>query len=196
MENKTYYDWLEVSKKASPEVIEKAYKALVKKYHPDLQQGNNNNTEEIIKIINEAYAILSDETKRAEYDAILLAREQRNKQASSQSQSQNINSVNIDQEELELNYQRQVEAARKQAYHDAYIEDMKNRGYKIKYKKSFKDYLKIAIIVIIILIIIWIIWQIPFVRNWITNLAEDNFVIKIIVDLIKSIYEALFETFF
>ena len=43
MENKTYYDWLEVSPKASPEVIEKAYKALVKKYHPDLQQEKSNN---------------------------------------------------------------------------------------------------------------------------------------------------------
>ena len=34
---KNYYDLLEVSEKASPEVIEKAYKTLVKKYHPDLQ---------------------------------------------------------------------------------------------------------------------------------------------------------------
>ena len=41
MENKNYYEWLEISKNASPEVIEKAYKALVKKYHPDLQEGES-----------------------------------------------------------------------------------------------------------------------------------------------------------
>ena len=34
-----YYDILEVSKNASPEIIEKAYKTLVKKYHPDLQKN-------------------------------------------------------------------------------------------------------------------------------------------------------------
>ena len=69
MEKKNYYDWLEISKNASPEVIDKAYKALVKKYHPDLQEGENKlKAEEIIKHINEAYAILSDEVKRKQYD--------------------------------------------------------------------------------------------------------------------------------
>ena len=36
---KNYYEILEVNKKASKEVIEKAYKVLVKKYHPDLYTG-------------------------------------------------------------------------------------------------------------------------------------------------------------
>ena len=199
MENKTYYDWLEVSTKASPEVIEKAYKALVKKYHPDLQQEKSNNAEEIIKKINEAYSVLSDKTKREEYDAVLLAKEHIIKQQESQAETSSYNNAeqqpNYNAQEYNDEYERQVEAARQQAYHDAYIQDMKNRGYKIRYKKSFKDYFKIVIKFIIILIIIWIIWQIPFVRNWINGIAEDNFVIKIIVDIIKSIYEALFETF-
>ncbi len=38
-----YYEILEVNKNASPEIIEKAYKTLVKKYHPDLQQDENKN---------------------------------------------------------------------------------------------------------------------------------------------------------
>ena len=42
---KNYYEILEVDSKASPEVIEKAYKTLVKKYHPDLQNGINKNEE-------------------------------------------------------------------------------------------------------------------------------------------------------
>ena len=51
-----YYEILEVNKNASPEIIEKAYKTLVKKYHPDLQQDENKNKyEEKIKKINEAY---------------------------------------------------------------------------------------------------------------------------------------------
>ena len=41
-----YYDILEVSKNASPEIIEKAYKTLVKKYHPDLQKNEEKNEKE------------------------------------------------------------------------------------------------------------------------------------------------------
>ena len=39
MEN--LYELLEVSEKASQEIIEKAYKTLAKKWHPDLQEGSN-----------------------------------------------------------------------------------------------------------------------------------------------------------
>lgn len=57
------------SKKASPEIIEKAYKVLAKKYHPDLQkEGNIKKAEEMMKNINEAYSVLSDEFKRRTYD--------------------------------------------------------------------------------------------------------------------------------
>ena len=39
--NKNYYDILQVNQNASPEIIEKAYKTLAKKYHPDLQPEEN-----------------------------------------------------------------------------------------------------------------------------------------------------------
>lgn len=66
---KNYYELLEVSEKASPEVIKKAYTTLVKKYHPDLQpDSEKKKAEEKIKEINEAYEVLSDENKRESYD--------------------------------------------------------------------------------------------------------------------------------
>ena len=64
----TYYDILEISEKASQEVICMAYKALCKKYHPDVYQGDKNFAEEQMKKINEAYDILSNVEKRREYD--------------------------------------------------------------------------------------------------------------------------------
>ena len=69
----TLYDKLEVSEKASSEVIEKAYKTLAKKYHPDVQTTSEEikNAEEKMKEINEAYSILKDEAKRSEYDSKL-----------------------------------------------------------------------------------------------------------------------------
>lgn len=71
---KNYYELLEVSEKASPEVIKKAYITLVKKYHPDLQpDGEKKSAEEKIKEINEAYEVLSDKTKKESYDRKLQA---------------------------------------------------------------------------------------------------------------------------
>lgn len=67
MEN--YYDILEVSQKASKEIITKAYRTLVKKYHPDANSKNNKPIDdEKIKKINEAYDVLCDEYKRKCYD--------------------------------------------------------------------------------------------------------------------------------
>ena len=66
---KNYYDILEISKLASPEVVEKAYKTLVKKHHPDLQSDNSKqNAENKMKDLNEAYEVISNPEKRAQYD--------------------------------------------------------------------------------------------------------------------------------
>ena len=71
---KNYYELLEVSEKASPEVIKKAYITLVKKYHPDLQPDDEKKSaEDKIKEINEAYEVLSDKIKRENYDRKLQA---------------------------------------------------------------------------------------------------------------------------
>ena len=66
---KNYYEILEVNKNASQEVIEKAYKTLTKKYHPDLQPADKKYFAEIkMKDIVEAYEVLSNELNREEYD--------------------------------------------------------------------------------------------------------------------------------
>lgn len=64
---KDYYKTLNVSKDASQDDIKKAYRKLARKYHPDLNPGDKT-AEEKFKEINEAYAVLSDPQKRAEYD--------------------------------------------------------------------------------------------------------------------------------
>ena len=66
---KKYYEILEVNEKASQEIIEKAYKTLVKKYHPDLYSTvQKKEAESKLKDINEAYNILSDSFLRHQYD--------------------------------------------------------------------------------------------------------------------------------
>lgn len=68
---KNYYEELEVSKNASNEVISRAYKVLAKKYHPDTTNENKQLAEERFKKISEAYEVLSNDQKRAEYDKTL-----------------------------------------------------------------------------------------------------------------------------
>ena len=72
MEN--LYEVLEVSKNASKEVIEKAYKVLAKRYHPDVAKNKDLANKMMVKI-NEAYSVLSDEQKRKEYDTMLKEHE-------------------------------------------------------------------------------------------------------------------------
>ena len=95
---KTLYEILEVSETASKEVIEKAYKVLAKKYHPDLQAPENKaNAENQMKKINEAYDILSDETKRKEYDLNIERKRQEERQKEAQNTQRENSYVNYNQ---------------------------------------------------------------------------------------------------
>lgn len=67
MANKDYYETLGVNKDASADEIKSAYRRLAKKYHPDLNKDNKDAAEKF-KEVNEAYEVLGDEKKRANYD--------------------------------------------------------------------------------------------------------------------------------
>ncbi len=234
--NKNYYDILQINQNASPEIIEKAYKTLAKKYHPDLQEeSNKKEAEEILKEINEAYEVLSNPDKKALYDQDLknetisqedyeemyaqneklkeelnnLKNNTNNNQysninlnsfntSSTENPKANINQENFDaikkeEQELEykrrqLQYQEQLEQARQKAYHDAYIQDLKNRGYRIKYKKSLKDYIKGIITIILTIIILIILWQIPVIHNFFINLYQENEILHNTINFINNLF--------
>lgn len=214
-----YYKILEVDKDASSEVIEKAYKTLAKKYHPDLQESNmKQKAEEKLKLINEAYEILSNPDSRAKYDATLkqdeiseedfnrLSEENRNLYNELNNLKHNTNNYyntppNANtpsyedterqsayqqrQYEEQLEYEKQMQQAKQKAYYDAYIQDLKNRGYKIKYKKTPKDYFKNFLALVITLAILFILWQIPFIKNFFIKLFEDNPLLQAILNIFK-----------
>jgi len=65
MDQKDYYKILGVTADASAEEIKKTFRKLAFQYHPDRNSGNEN----MMKELNEAYAVLSDQQKRREYDS-------------------------------------------------------------------------------------------------------------------------------
>lgn len=108
----TYYEILEVSRMASKEVITKAYKVLVRKYHPDLEQdeGKKEEAKEKMVRINEAYETLSDDEKRKKYDDTIAILEEKERIArekkSQQSKTQNINNnrnINVNKNTVDVN---------------------------------------------------------------------------------------------
>ena len=67
MSKKDFYEILGVSKSSTPDEIKKAYRKVAMQYHPDRNPGDKA-AEEKFKEAAEAYEILSDADKRAQYD--------------------------------------------------------------------------------------------------------------------------------
>ena len=206
---KNYYQILQIDKEASQDIIEKAYKTLAKKYHPDLQaEENKKHAENILKKINEAYEVLSNPSKREAYNKTIeqstISQEQykeiihqneylknklkNNSSVQNSNSNNNLNFENYYNKKIQdLEYQENLQKARQRAYYDAYIQDLKSRGYKIKYKKTLKEYLKNLISLIITIFIIsisfFILWQIPIVKRFLLELYNENQIIKGIIDI-------------
>ncbi|WP_319421571.1 J domain-containing protein [Pleurocapsa sp. FMAR1] len=78
---RNYYEMLGVDKNAPSNEIKKAYRTLAIRYHPDRNLGNKA-AEEKFKDINEAYEVLSDQTRRVQYDQSISRKNFANKGAS------------------------------------------------------------------------------------------------------------------
>ena len=211
-----YYEILEVNKNASPEIIEKAYKTLVKKYHPDLQQDENKNKyEEKIKKINEAYDILSDPEKRKKYDLNLKNTEiSINDYNSLYQENINLkNNLNILKEKLNylnniqnnyeinnLNYNNLENNSENflnnnlnsNKNNENYYKNIKNNynNYNnlklnnlFNFKKRLKDLLALIITILIFIFIFFILWHIPFTRNYLIKLYNENSILQFFINL-------------
>lgn len=182
----TLYEILEVSEKASDEVIEKAYKVLAKKYHPDLQTPENKKSaEEKMKQLNDAYSTLSDKNKRAEYDAGLAKLRQReeiqkqNTVASSNVQTRIVytNNPNIKNQTNNVRYTNQYNYS-----------EIRRQYEKENLRAKLINLRDICISVLIILAIIGVLWLIPPTRQMMINFYEDNILLQSIVKAFQSMW--------
>lgn len=198
-----YYEILEVNKNASPEIIEKAYKTLVKKYHPDLQQDENKNKyEEKIKKINEAYDILSDPEKRKKYDLNLKNTEiSINDYNSLYQENINLkNNLNILKEKLNylnniqnnyeknnLNYNNLENNKNYSENNNINYNDINYTNYFsnffVNIKNKLKDLFAFFITILIIIFIFFILWHIPFTKNYLIKLYNENSILQFFINL-------------
>ena len=202
------YEILEVSEKASKEVIDKAYHVLVKKYHPDLQQEEEKkDAEERMKQINEAYEILSNEEKRKQYDSNLEAQRSKelytNEKTQSQEQGQqevyyNNNNQNVYKNE-NINKNNSYRNAKKiqkeinRAYANAYNDYLRSLGYKVREPWTFKKFLEQLKILGVLVIVFVIIWIFPPTHKMLVDIYEGNIIIKTLVDVIINVFLGIFD---
>ncbi len=186
---KDYYGILEVNEKASPEIIEKAYKTLVKKYHPDLYSSvQKREAETKLKEINEAYNILSDRFLRSQYDLELQKERQRRqmKDNTSQKNMENNQQATVKRRNETILENRKNKTKRENVSNkknegtiseiiDVVRELWGNRSKKKEKKKMNRtDWLAIGLTIIVVLIIGVILWFIPFTNGWMRQLLFEN----------------------
>ena len=217
----TLYDILEVSRKASKEVIEKAYKT------PDLQTAENKEyAEKRMKEINEAYDILSNEEKRKEYDYKLENEEEKQRQqeyqknvgyensnvqstnytgnnVNSSNNSSNYNNTNFDWRKAYANLSpkeqrkimKEVQKEANAEYRKQYEDYFRSLGFKIKHKWTFKDFLTVILVIGALAIIVGVLWLIPPTHEYMLNLYNTNLIVRIFTDVVIGIFQGFVRFF-
>ncbi len=175
---KNYYEILEVNENASQEVIEKAYKTLAKKYHPDAWSNDDSSfAERKFKEIIEAYEVLSNEDSRKNYDL---------KIGTNVSLDNKYNTLFTEQEKIK----QEIDNMKTKNESDKYINETQdvnrfikpNISYAKQYINNFKtlikneaakpqeersrDFKALVLTVIIISFLLILFWKIPFLRNY------------------------------
>ena len=204
---KNYYEILEVDKNASKEIIDKAYKTLAKRYHPDLQtQEGKEQKEELMKKVNEAYDVLSEENKRTaynqqlasqnvsmdEYQKILLENELLKQQL--ETARQNIQNNRVYQQNTYSNEQRnttpnvgqQTNFTANQPYQNPYVQT--RRQYRTRRRLTFKQLIKIIGVIVGVILLCALIYQIPPVKEYFNNMYEENIFFKALVNIFKDTF--------
>ena len=181
---KNYYEILEVDQKASKEVIEKAYKVLAKKYHPDLQEEKNKKrAEEKIKNLNEAYEILSDENKKAKYDEKLKQMKEEEERKKVEQHNEYINNIKGVYSNQYNNYKKEQELSKEA--NNILKKEYKKELRRLKMDAFFRKLKAIVIVLGIVFIICFIIYKIPATNKWIKDVIENNIILKSIIDAIS-----------
>lgn len=198
-----YYSILEINENASTETVEKVHKLLIKKYHPDLQpEEKKKEAEDYLKLINEAYEVLTDPVKKQQYDAQLKeyrmqeiieemkrtgkiktgnnsnSSSKNNTQTSNRKENEQTTDVaSVEEEQVKGPFDVTDEEIRRQAqvyYDELYNQYLYRHGYIRDRKKEFKDWLARVLTLIVVIGMLILIVKLPYTRNIIKELIASN----------------------
>lgn len=186
---KNYYEILEVNRKASKEIIEKAYKVLVKKYHPDQYFGEKKKyAEKKMQEVNEAYEVLTDEFLKEQYDAELekeiekfYTKKYQKDENFNGNQTQTDNEV-TENENIVRNHENKGTRRKNKSKVGTFAglveltkELYSSRPKREEFKEmTKKDAIAIVLTIIVVLLIGVILWFIPFTNGWMRELLFEN----------------------
>ena len=175
---KNYYEILEVSENASSEVIERAYKVLAKKYHPDTWPRDKLYfAENKFKEITEAYEVLSNDELRKNYDIKIglnnsLDDKYNTLYSEHEKLKQEINNMKITNESQKyINQNKHVNRFVKPnpSYFKTYISQIsdaiKSQRQKPAEERS-RDFKALILTIIIVSFLLFIFWKVPFLKNF------------------------------
>ncbi len=200
---KNYYEILQVNQNASLEIIEKAYKVLAKKYHPDIQTDVKKKAfaETKLKEINEAYDVLSDEFLREQYDLEIEKQTKRDWEQTYSDQTysvdrnsyarnhsyaskQNTGAESSEEETNSSNGRNHVKAKEKKqkstmGTFEGLVELVKQLYHDRPKREEFKEMTKkdifaIVLTIIIVILLGFALWFIPFTNGWMRELLFEN----------------------
>ena len=178
---KNYYEILEVNPKASKEVIEKAYRVLAKKYHPDLYTGDKQRyAEKKIKEINEAYNVLSDDFLREQYDNEIYNQNRVEVQGEVRTRP-NVRRNYYEEQERQETMEQPAKVYKVGTFGSLFqltkelIQNLFNKEKRKEMKKMTQtDALAIGLTIVVILVIGIILWFLPFTNGWMRELLFEN----------------------
>ena len=175
---KNYYEILEVSENASDEIIDRAYRVLAKKYHPDTWPSNKSYwAENKFKEITEAYQILSNPALRKKYDMEISHNNSLNDKyndlySEQKRLTQEVNNLKF--KSKTHTYSNQVDNIDKSPksiflYLKNFFISVKklinNEKNKPPEERS-KDLTALILTIIIVAIILFIFWKVPFLKKF------------------------------
>ena len=99
------------------------------------------------------------------------------------------------QEALNKKEMKKAEREYKEKYKEAYVTELRNRGYNVKYPWTRKRVKNLLIGMFATVLTIFILWQIPMVREPLVELYNENSIIKTVVDIFVSFIKAIFSVF-
>ena len=178
---------------------------ISEKVQEDVQEPQN--VEESSNVYNEIFDALEENqnasadnannaaTNNAQRYSTMSNKEKELREIENRINEQEYQKILKKQKALDEKERKRAEKEYKEKYKEAYVTELRNRGYDVKYPWTWKRVRNLIVGIATLIFIGYILWQISAVKETLIDLYNENFIVKAIVDIIKSIFQAVASIF-